>query len=233
MSPQTFSGFPQGALDFLRGLAANNNREWFEAHKTEYQTQIVAHAPAFVAALGERLKTISPEIEYDTRTNGAGSLMRIYRDIRFSQDKTPYKTHVAFAFWEGALKKMENPSFGLQFGATDIGFYAGQWVFPKESLTPYRNAVVDEQRGQALAQAAETVRRAGPYAVQGEQYKKVPAGYPAEHPRAEWLRYGGLYVVTEEADPTLVTSPEVVDHCFTHFRNMAPVQQWLVKLTGQ
>jgi uncharacterized protein (TIGR02453 family) len=231
MSTQSFSGFPPGALDFLRGLAANNNREWFEAHKADYQTEIVAHAPAFVAELGERLRTISPEIAYDTRTNGAGSMMRIYRDTRFSQDKTPYKTHVAFAFWEGGLKKMENPSFGLQFGANDIGFYAGQWVFPKESLSLYRQAVVAEGMGQELVAAAEAVRQAGPYVVQGEQYKKVPPGYPTAHSRAEWLRFGGLYVIAEQTNPASVTSSNFIDHCFEHFRNMAPVQRWLVKLT--
>lgn len=226
----TFPGFPPAALEFLSDLAANNERTWFEAHKQTYQEQIVAYAPAFVAALGQRLQTISPQIAYDTRTNGAGSLMRIYRDTRFSPDKTPYKTHVAFAFWEGSAKKMANPSFGFQFGAVDTGFYAGQWVFTKEELATYRAAVMDEELGAELVAAVAAVRQAGAYEIHGEQYKRVPTGYAADHPRADWLRYGGLYVLAPPVNPSVVTTPAVVELCFEHFRNMAPVQQWLVKL---
>lgn len=228
----TFQGFPQEAIDFLAGLAANNNKEWFEAHKQMYQTHIVAHAPAFVAALGERLKRISPGIEYDTRTNGSGSMMRIYRDTRFSQDKTPYKDHVAFAFWEGRQKKMENPGFGFQFGVEGGGLYAGMWGFSPEMLTAYRNAVIDESHGAALTAAIDAVRKAGNYPVQGEHYKRVPAGFPADHPRADLLKYNGLHVFAPPIPPAVVASPQLVDVCFEHFRNMAPVQQWLVRLVG-
>ena len=227
-----FSGFSPAALDFLRQLEANNNRDWFEAHKDIYQNEIVAHAPAFVSALGERLKSISPAIEYDARTTGAGSMMRIYRDIRFSKDKTPYKTRIAFVFWQGPLKKMENPAFGFQFNANDGELMAGQFGFSKEMLTSYRNAVLDERLGNELLTILRSISQAGAYQIGGETSKRVPTGYDANHPRAELLRYQGLYAQIGGIPAEVLTSPTLVDVLFEHFRAISPLQQWLVRLAG-
>ncbi len=139
MNKAGFSGFPEDALTFLHELSDNNEKSWFDANKQRYHDAILAHVPAFVTALGQRLQSeISPGIVYDTRTNGAGSMMRIYRDVRFSRDKTPYKTNMAFIFWEGPRKKMENPSFGFQFGTWGGGLYGGVFGFTKELLDAYR-----------------------------------------------------------------------------------------------
>lgn len=228
-----FTGFSQQALDFLNELANNNNKAWFDEHKQIYEQEILAPAPAFVAALGERLKAISPDIEYDTRSNGSGSMMRIYRDTRFSDDKTPYKTNVAFAFWQGPRKKMENPSFGFQFGTWGAGLYAGQWAFPKDLLPRYQEAVDHETTGQALAAVIQQVRNAGAYTIEGEQYAKVPRTYAPDHPRADLLRYKGLYVSSPQIDRATLCTPALVDVIFEHCRKMAPVQQWLVQVERQ
>ena len=225
-----FQGFSQKALTFLEELANNNTKAWFDEHKAIYEQEILAQVPAFVAALGECLKTISPAIEYDTRANGAGSMMRIYRDTRFSDDKTPYKTNVAFAFWEGPRKKMENPSFGFQFGTWGAGLYAGQWVFPKDLLPRYQQAVAHPTTGAALVDALAQVRAAGAYVIQGEQYAKVPRGYTVDQPRADLLRYKGLYVSSPQIDRALLLTPALIDVLFTHCQKMAPVQQWLAQV---
>jgi uncharacterized protein (TIGR02453 family) len=80
----SFDGFPPGGLTFLANLEQNNNKVWFERNKNRYQQDLLAPAQGFVAAMGEALQTLVPEIQYDTRANGSGSLMRIYRDVRFS-----------------------------------------------------------------------------------------------------------------------------------------------------
>ena len=113
-----FTGFPKAGLQFLTDLAANNNRDWFQAHKSDFQNHIQKPAQNFVMDLGEQLQTISSQIRYDTKLSGSGSIMRIYRDIRFSEDKTPYKTHIGIVFWEGAGKKTENPGFYIGFDAS-------------------------------------------------------------------------------------------------------------------
>ena len=92
-----FPGFPKEGLSFLENLARNNNREWFEAHRQEYLSQVLEPAQAFVLALGERLKAISSGIAYDTRPKG-GSILPIHRDVRFSKDKTPYNPRARVVF---------------------------------------------------------------------------------------------------------------------------------------
>ncbi|MCB9148866.1 MAG: DUF2461 domain-containing protein [Caldilineaceae bacterium] len=229
---KTFNGFPKKGIRFLLDLAENNNKAWFEENKHIYSADVQQPALALVAALGERLQEIAPGIEYDLRANGAGSLMRIYRDTRFSPDKTPYKTNVAMIWWQGNRKKMENPSFGFQAGTAGAGLYAGQFTFPKEMLTPYRNAVADDKMGQELTKVIDAVQSAGDYEISGEYYKKVPRGFDDNHPRAHLLRYNGLHA-SAQVDPEALFRPELVDILFEHCRNMAPIQQWLVRLDRQ
>lgn len=224
----SFSGFPAAGLDFLAGLEANNNREWFNDHKDDYIRFVQEPMVAFVAALGPRLQEISPGIEYDLRTNGAGSMMRIYRDTRFSQDKTPYKTKVAAGFWEGPRKKMQNPIFGFQWGADGGGMMAGVHSFDKTLLEGYRRAVDDEQRGRELEEILAQIRAAGDYEIGGEHYKSTPRGYAKDHPRADLLRHAGLWVYPPGLSPAELRSPELIDRCVLEWQVMVPVHRWLV-----
>ncbi len=228
-----FTGIPPAGLRFLEELAENNNREWFEANKHVYQDELQAPTLSFIVELGERLKTISEGIQYDTRTNGGGSLMRIYRDTRFSKDKTPYKTNITLMFWEGEGKKTEKPGFGLRYDVDGAGLMVGMHGFPKPMLTAYRDAVLDEDLGTELVVAVEQVKQAGDYTIGGEHYKRVPRGLPADHERADWLRYAGLYTYSPQITVDDLTSPQLVDKCFAHFEKMAPLQRWLVKVDKQ
>jgi uncharacterized protein (TIGR02453 family) len=225
-----FPGFPSQALRFLEDLERNNEREWFQAHKDHYLEHVLAPAQEFVFALGERLKTISEGITYDTRTNGSGSIMRIYRDLRFSKDKRPYNTRLRLFFWEGERKKMENPGFFLRIDPSGVELYAGTHRFVKPFLTAYREAVADDQLGTELEATIRTLTDAGPYVIGGQHYKRVPRGYDADHPRADLLRYNGLHAHSPAISPELITAPELVDVCFEHLRNMAPLHHWLVKV---
>jgi uncharacterized protein (TIGR02453 family) len=226
----SFSGFPEEGVRFLADLRHNNNKEWFEANKSTYRDQLLSPAQAFVADLGERLKAISEGIIYDTRTNGSGSMMRIYRDVRFSKDKTPYKTWLSFIFWEGQGKKTEHPGFYFRFSGEAAELAVGMHGFPKDTLAAYREAVADDKLGSELVSALHTIRDAGDYALGGEQYKRVPQGYDADHPRAALLRHKGIFGSPPPLDVALVATPELVDVCFEHFQTMAPLHRWLVKV---
>lgn len=226
-----FSGFPQEGLRFLKELRENNDRGWFEAHKEAYREHVLAPAQDLVFALGERLRGISPGIVYDTAASGSGSILRIYRDLRFSEDKTPYNTYVRLVFWEGRRKKMENPSFFVRLGPDGVSVYAGVHVFQKAVLAAYRDAVMDGRLGPELEAAIAAVKDAGAYTVGGEHYKSSPRGYPADHPRADLLRYNGLWAhTTDPADASVIVTPELVEVCLEHCRNMAPLHRWLVKV---
>lgn len=227
----TFNGFSQEGISFLFELAGNNEKDWFDTRKEIYQRELLAPAQALVAAVGARLQAeISPDIVYDTRANGSGSLMRIYRDTRFAKDKSPYKTNIGMIFWEGPRKKAENPSFGFQFGTFGAGLYAGLFGIPKDLVQPYREAVDDEKRGKALVDAIAAVEAAGDYKIEGEQSKRVPAGYDKDHPRSDLLRHKGIHVSSPQLTPELLLGPELVDEIVMHCTRMAPVQKWLVEL---
>jgi uncharacterized protein (TIGR02453 family) len=226
----SFPGFPGEGLTFLGELAANNNREWFEAHKGDYRSYVLEPAQAFVVALGERLKLLSPEIVYDTRTNGSGSIMRIYRDVRFSKDKTPYNPNLRVVFWQGAGKKTDNPGFFFGMDAQGAGLFGGMHTFLKPVLAAYQEAVADDGLGAELEAALDSLSGAGVYEVGGEQYKRVPRGYDLGHPRADLLRYKGLYVRSPKIEPDVLTTPELVEVCFEHCQVMAPLHHWLVRV---
>lgn len=222
-----FAGFPAAGVQFLRDLAQNNDKAWFKAHRDTYVIAVQAPAVALVEALGERLQERFPDIRYDTRTNGAGSMMRIHRDTRFSADKSPYKSNVAMMFTPGGAKKMVAPGFGLQITPSQVELAAGVFGFAPHALEAYRRAVLDDARGAGLDAAAAAVLHAGEYTIHGATYKRVPAGLPADHPRARWLRHTGLSVFAPPIPLDLAATPELLDAAMAHFEAMAPVWQWL------
>jgi len=224
-----FDGFPQEGLEFLSQLVANNDREWFRARKDVFQEHVQKPAQKLVVALGQSLQDISPGIAFDTRLVG-GSIMRIYRDVRFSKDKTPYNTNVRLVFWEGPSRKAMLSGFHVRLSASDGGVYVGRWHFERSELDGFRDAVVDADMGSALVEAMEAVRDAGDYTLGGEHYKRVPSGYDKDHPRADLLRYNGLWAHITDLAPELITRPELVDAVLEHCRNMAPLHHWIVRL---
>jgi uncharacterized protein (TIGR02453 family) len=227
MAPATFAGFPPEGRQFLRDLADNNNRDWFEANRAIYEKKLLGPAVDFVVALGTRLQALDPDIRFDPRTNGQGTLIRIYRDTRFSADKSPYKTAVAGMFGDGAGKKMELPGFGFHLQADVLELMAGIFQFSKPQLERYRAAVVDDRTGPALVEALAAVRAAGDYILEGEGYKRVPQGYDPDHPRADLLRMNGLHVQPAGGIREGLGEPGLVDVAYGHLEAMAPVYHWL------
>ncbi len=226
-----FKGFPKQGLDFLVALRENNTREWFNANKQTYKTQLQEPTLAFIDEVGERLQKISPHIRYDLSTNGSGSLMRINRDTRFSKDKTPYKDRIAFMFWEGDGKKTQEPGFGMQIESHSAGLMAGMFGFDKPMMTAYREAVLHDALGEALQSLLDDFKKGGVYEVDGgDTYKNVPRGLPSDHLRAELLKYRGLWIRQPAIDRAVLTSPDIVDVVVDHFTAMAPLQQWLVNV---
>jgi uncharacterized protein (TIGR02453 family) len=226
----TFSGFPPEGLQFLADLADNNNRDWFNERKQVYLDHIVAPAVAFVRTMGEQLHFISPHIQYDTRTNGQGSLMRIYRDTRFSKDKSPYKTWIGLRFWEGAGKASQNPGFFFGYDASGGGLHVGMHGFDKAMLAAYREAVDDDEQGADLEAALDSIRQAGSYEINGEHYKRVPRGFDPDHPRAGLLRFNTLYASSPGIEPAMLSSPGLVNVVLDHCQNTAPLHRWLVEV---
>jgi uncharacterized protein (TIGR02453 family) len=143
-------GFNPAALRFLRGLAKNNNKEWFEAHREEYETEVREPMRDLIGEMNERFKTFAPEIGGDPKR----SMFRINRDIRFSKDKSPYKTHAACWFnHRRASTRVGSEAdtgsagfyFHLQPGKSFVG--GGVWMPPRPSLNKLRDAIADDPTG--------------------------------------------------------------------------------------
>ena len=224
-----FPGFPAETQQFLSELRENNTREWFAANKPRYEEFVKAPALQWVAAMGERLKSLDSEIVVDTRTNGSGSLMRAARDTRFSNDKSPYKVNVAMMWWRGSGKKMQHPAFGMQITPNDAGLMVGMFHFAKPMLEAYRQAVLDDELCEELITIAKAVEAAG-YNLSGSHYKTAPRGFDKNHPRVEWLRYNNLRAGTHDIPPDVITTPQLMDLCFDHFAKLAPILHWLARV---
>jgi len=225
-----FQGFPKEMLEFLQNLTHNNNREWFNEHKDVYRTKMLEPAQAFVMVMGARLRSLYPTLIADERTNGAGSIFRIYRDARFSRDKTPYKTHLGILFWQGSRKKIENPGFYFQLEPGRMMLAAGVYEFPRKFIETFRQAVVDKKLGSSLVESVRRVEAAGDYTVERKHYKRIPAGYDPSSPNVDYLRYNALYAYTMGAVPEECYSQEIMDYCFDRFRAMSPIMDWLFNL---
>ncbi|MHA1908382.1 MAG: DUF2461 family protein, partial [Candidatus Thorarchaeota archaeon] len=154
--------------------------------------------------------------------------MRIYRDIRFSKDKTPYKTRIGIIFWEGPGKKMLHSGFHLGFSDDMLVVHGGMHGFTKEMLPKYRAAVVADKSGKDLEKIVTKLKESG-YSIGGVHYKKVPRGFDPEHERANFLLHNGLYAGFSKIPRKALKSPELVDHCFEHFKIMSPLHNWLVE----
>jgi len=224
-----FNGFPEETVKFLSGLAQNNKKSWFEAHRSEYEQYILKPARCFVQSLGERLIGIAPGIVADPRVNG--SIFRIYRDVRFSRDKTPYKTHMGIFCWEGGGPKMECPGFYFHLQPPTLMLGGGIHVFSRGLLEEFRRSVVHPQHGMKLAGAVSRVSKT--LNIGGRHYKRVPRGFDPDHPFAQFLLFNGLTAWTEGAIPDELYGSRIVDHCFEVFRKMVPMHEWLLGLSAR
>ena len=192
----TFQGFRPEAIQFLAELAQNNTRDWFQPRKGEYERLLKQPMEALCRALEEQFRSRAIPLHADP----ARSPFRIYRDTRFSKDKSPYKTHVAASFsWAGdgfdpttGRSHAENVHasggyFHLQPGEIYVG--GGVWHPEPSWLKAFRDGIAaDAAAFRAVVEAPAFVSTFGAVSDDGESLKRVPAGYPADHPAADLLR---------------------------------------------
>ena len=222
----TFAGFPQEGFEVLAGLAGDNTREYFDAHRATYESALLEPAKAFVVALGERLRSeVSRGIRAEPRVNG--SILRINRDTRFSSDKRPYKEHLDMWFWEGDAPSRERPGYSVRLKTATVVLGAGMHRFEPAALAAYRAAVDDDRRGEALEIAIDDATARREVTLGGLGYKRVPRDYDRDHPRAELLRHAALYVSGEWKLPRVVSGPKFVGWVADRLLEMVPVERWL------
>jgi len=225
MTAKAANPFRPALFGFLRDLAANNDRQWFEANKERYEDELKDPALSFISSFGPNLKAISPHFDAIPKAVG-GSLFRIYRDTRFAKDKTPYKTHLGIQFRHQQAKDVHAPGFYLHIepGASMIGI--GLWHPDGPSLARIREGIASDPRGWVKARDDKRFRQA--FELGGESLKRPPTGYDADHPLIEDLKRKDFIAFAKLAQKQ-VLAPDFLALFTAHCRAAAPYMRWLCK----
>ena len=221
----SFSGFPEGGLQFFRELGENNEREWFEAHRAAWDEQILPSMLAWCEQLGERLRDVMPRLQFVPRIGG--SVYRLNRDVRFSRDKRPYKTHVAALLWEGSGDKHDAPAVYLHVSADEVIFAGGIYLFEEARLERYRKLLHHEGSVERLKGALAQVKKAGLKVHVDDKLQKPPRGFNPEGPVAELSTYKGLTVGKTVKPAGWLHTAEALDRSESVMRAYAPLHAWL------
>jgi uncharacterized protein (TIGR02453 family) len=228
--------FTKEAFTFLRGLRKNNKREWFEAHRPDYERQILMPLRAVAGELDVRFAKLAPEFE----ANPKRSLFRIYRDVRFSKDKSPYKSHAALWVYHrapgrGVGKEIDGGAgfyLHLEPGASLVA--GGIWMPPRHSLAKIRQRLVDDLPGfkRAIGGTAFRARFGGLTDDEpGIKLKRMPRGFAEDHPAAEWLRFNSFTVSVGYSDHEMLM-PTLVDRAMKDYALMLPLCRWMNAALG-
>jgi uncharacterized protein (TIGR02453 family) len=202
-----FDGFPRGGIDFMKRLKRNNNRPWFEKHKAEYEALVKLPMQSLIAALQPHFEVFAPEFDIHPKK----SLFRIYRDVRFSKDKTPYKTHVAAHFvLRGKPKGVEGSGYYLHIEPGEVFLGGGIYMPDGDQLKKIRKAIAG-QPDRLLSILEEKQFKKTFKRLQGETLQRVPQGYEPDHPMAEWLKYKQFFVWVEWGEAKSLRKKFVTD----------------------
>jgi uncharacterized protein (TIGR02453 family) len=203
----TFTGFGDGAVEFYDGLIADNSKAYWTDQRAVYEADVREPMQALLAAL-------EPEF-------GPGKMFRPYRDVRFSRDKTPYKTHC------GATAG----PFYVQVGSDGLMVAGGYYQMASDQVARFRTAVDDERRGGDLEKRLAVLRADG-LTVAGERLKTRPRGFDPDHPRIELLRHKGLYAWRAWEPDDVLHEPGTLDRVASTWRVLRPLAEWLADHVG-
>ena len=215
--------FSDKTWKFLRALKRNNSREWFNAHRTDYETHLKQPFQALITDLQPDLATISPHYRADPRGTG-GSLFRIHRDTRFANDKTPYKTWSGARFFHERSKQVAAPSFYLHIEPGGCFLGAGLWHPEPDTQRRIRGFIFDNPTGWKAAVQAPAFRRR--FEMTGDTLVRPPRGFPADHELIDDLKRKD-FVAGAGLDDDTVTGPRLRQAVASGFAGLAPMVDYL------
>ncbi len=214
--------FTRKTFKFLRDLEKNNNRDWFEANKHHYEEYVREPALAYIEAMAPYLKKISPHFIASPKKVG-GSLMRVYRDVRFSKDKTPYKTNIGIQFRHSAGKDVHAPGFYLHIESSDVFVAGGIWHPDSPTLNNVR-LHMDENRSEWKKLSKHLTAKG--YELHGDSLKKAPRGYDPEHPLINDLKRKD-FIAVQNIKAATVTEKDFVKKSGALFASTRPLIRFI------
>jgi uncharacterized protein (TIGR02453 family) len=221
MTSQRFAAFSEEGLRFLRLLKRNNNREWFLANKSIYEETVKKPMEDLVSALADDFASFAPEHVASPKT----SIYRIYRDTRFSKDKTPYKTHIAAIFPRKGFEKHEGAGLYLHIAADEVLIAGGVYMPMPEHLNAIRAHIADNHRKFRSIVEARAFHKMFDR-LTGEQLTRVPRGFPPDHTAANYLRHK-QFLAGRTLEPVAATSQRFYKTVVETFQEMMPLIRFL------
>jgi len=222
-----FSGFSRDALSFLRALKRNNRRDWFQPRKEKYETLIKLPMMELISSLNVDFARFAP----DYITPPEKAMYRIYRDTRFSHDKTPYKTHISAIFPRRTAVKRAGAVFYFHFTEKDVLAFGGVYAPDRDELRAYR-ALLAERHEEFEEILRDKKLRRLTTGLQGEQLSRIPKGFPCDHPAESLLRRRQWHVMSK-LDIKLVTTSRLLPEVARRFAVMVPFVEFLNQAFSQ
>ncbi|MDJ0976598.1 MAG: DUF2461 domain-containing protein [Planctomycetota bacterium] len=217
-----------GLLKFLRELEQNNSRDWFNANKARYEAEVREPALELIRRMAPKLEKISKYLVASDRKVG-GSMMRPYRDVRFSKDKRPFKTNVGIQFRHEAGKDVHAPGFYFHIDPKSVFLGAGMWHPESSALKQIREAIVEDPKGYKRVTGAKKLLES--WQFEGDSLKRAPKGYDPEHPMIEALRRKD-HIAVVNLKKKDITRPDLPDFLVQQFTATKPFMGWLTKAVG-
>lgn len=220
--------FTNATFTFLSDLTAHNNRDWFQQNKHRYEDYLKEPAIRFIIDFGPHLKAISEHFRADPRPVG-GSMFRIYRDLRFTRDKTPYKTHLGIQFRHDQGRNAHAPGFYLHLEPGRVFAGAGIWRPPGPALGAIREKIHKDADG--WLRASRDARFRASFELSGDSLVRAPKGFSPGHPQIADLRRKD-FIGVARLDPDAVVSADFMTVFAELCRDAAPFQRWLCEALG-
>lgn len=213
--------FTSESLRFLRALKRNNRREWFNAHRDDYEAHVRQPMIGIITRLADDFREFGPELVANPKT----SMYRVYRDIRFSENKAPYKTHVAANFPTRGLPKHEGAGLYFHVSPDEVWIGGGMYAPQPPQLHAVREHIAaNARRLRTLVESPAFRRDVG--TLEGERLQRVPRGFSKDHEAAAYLKFR-QFLAGREFEPALAASPKFYSSLLTVFKRVAPVARFL------
>ena len=223
-----YAGFEKASIDFLAELAANNNREWFNDNKARYEEHVLDVALRFIQSMQDPLAQLAPEFTAVPQRVG-GSLMRVYRDTRFSHNKLPYKTNVGIQFRHRQAKDVHSPGYYVHVDPERVFLGAGMWRPEPDSLRAIRERIVAKPAEWKSVLRDATFRRH--FDLGGESLSRAPRGFDKDHELIEDLRRKS-FIAVRDLDVAECLDPQFQRKVEASFAAATPFMKFLCKAVG-
>lgn len=223
-----FNGFSKKGIEFLKELELNNTKVWFENHRSIWEKEILLPNTYFVQEMGETLQILVPTIHFKPKVGG--SLFRIYRDVRFSKDKTPMKSKIGLLFWQGQAHRMQSSSFYMHYDKNSYFIASGIRNFKPPLLKTYREYIKHKKHRNSLHVILEELKSKG-YEIPEPKYKRIPQGFDKDEENIYLSQYASMFAFKEFEMDGVFFSEDIVDRAYKIYEDMSKLQIWVYQMS--